>query len=242
MGILVGFHVEGGDHLILRSFVAALLGVPDDSIVPDRIDVPGRSWQFVLKNLDATIRRFYGKCAQFAVIGIDNDGNDDLTHTGAQEDPNHPRHWNHTSPHQTCRFCQLEAAVARTRSTLTALPQKPPQTWPVLLAVPVETIEAWVLELQAIINPLRGLAQAENRHRGSFKNRLYGKPVATKQDVERVALPLIRAASAAQLEQLCHRSKAFDLFARQLRQSSAIILGPRDCWGPGDAGAETNQP
>ncbi|MCU0684000.1 MAG: hypothetical protein MUF34_17455 [Polyangiaceae bacterium] len=239
MGILVGFHVEGGDHLILRSFVASLLGVPESSIVPDWIDVPGRGWQFVLKTLDATIRRFYGKCAQFAVIGIDNDGNDDLTHTGAQEAPGHPRHWNHPSLHPTCRFCQLEAAVAKTRSTLTPLPQKPPQTWPVVLAVPVETIEAWLLELQAIVDPRRGLSRAEDRSRRALKGLLSGKPFATKQDVERVALPLIRAASSAHLEELCARSKAFRLFAQQLRQSRAIILGPRDCWGPGDSAAES---
>jgi hypothetical protein len=42
MSILVGFHVEGWDHLILRSFVAMLLGIPEDEIVPDWIDVPGR--------------------------------------------------------------------------------------------------------------------------------------------------------------------------------------------------------
>lgn len=238
MGILVGFHVEGGDHLILRSFVAALLGVAEAEIVPDWIDVPGRGWQFVLKTLDATLRRFYGKCAQFAVVGIDNDGDDDLVRTGAREAAGHPRHWNHGPALPACRFCQLEAAVAKTRATLTALPQKPPQTWPVLLAVPVESIEAWLLELQAVVDPARGLARAEDRPRRLLKQRLYGKPLAAKQDVERVALPLIRAASDAHLEELCRRSRAFDLFASQLRQSRESIAGPRDCWGPGDAAAE----
>jgi hypothetical protein len=184
------------------------------------------------------IQRFYSQCAQFAVIGIDNDGDEDLTHTGAQEDQDRPRHWNHTSSHSSCRFCQIEEKVERARAALTALPRKPPQTWPVLLAVPVETIEAWVLELQAITNPTRGLARAENRRRSMFKTLLYGKPVAPRQDVERVALPLIRSASPPQLAELRRRSRSFDLFASQVEQSRVTILDHHDCWGPGDAGAE----
>lgn len=82
MAILVGFHVEGWDHLVLRSFVAVLLGVPGEEINPDWIDVPGRGWDFVLKNVGPAIQRFYYRCAELAVIGIDNDGNEDLTHTG----------------------------------------------------------------------------------------------------------------------------------------------------------------
>lgn len=50
MAILVGFHVEGWDHLILRCFVAVLLGVPEEELEPDWIDVPGRGWDFVLSN------------------------------------------------------------------------------------------------------------------------------------------------------------------------------------------------
>jgi hypothetical protein len=238
MGILVGFHVEGWDHLILRSFIAVLLGIPEEQIVPDWIDVPGRGWEFVLQSLDGAIQRFYAQCAQCAVIGIDNDGDIDLTHTGAQEDRRRPRHWNHASPHRECRFCQLEERIARARAALAALPQKPPETWPVLLAVPVETVEAWLLELLGVVNPKRGLARAEHRGRSRFKVELYGKPAAPKQDVERVALPLIRSASPAQIQELRKRSRSFDMFAIQVEQNRARILGPRDCWGPGDRGAE----
>src|SRR6185437_11008689 len=212
MGILVGFHVEGWDHLILRSFVAVLIGVSEDEIVPDWIDVPGQGWELVLLTLEGAIQRFYQQCAQFAVIGIDNDGNEDLVHTGAQEDRARPRHWNHDARHSACRFCEVEALVARARERLTPLSQKPPETWPVLIALPVEMVEAWVLELQAIVDPARGVARAEDRPHGELKRRLYGKPAAPKQDVERVALPLIRAASPAQIGELRRRSKSFDGF------------------------------
>jgi hypothetical protein len=238
MGILAGFHVEGWDHLILRSFVAALLGIAEDQIVPDKIDAPGRGWDFVLQNLDGAIQRFYNQCAQFAVLGVDNDGNEDLTRTGAPEDANRPRHWNHTSSTAGCRVCQIEAVVAQARSSLSPLPQKPPRTWPVLIVVPVETIEAWLLELRAIMSPPLGVVRAENRRRADFKWQLYGKPAAPRQDVERVALPLIRAAAPRHLEVLRTRSRSFDLFVAQVDANRATILGARDCWGLGDAGAE----
>ncbi len=242
MGILVGFHVEGWDHLIVRSFLAALLGIPEGELVPDWIDAPGRGWQFVLRNVDQALRRFYTMCAQLAVIGVDNDGNMDLVRSGAREDPRHPRHWNHAGPTTGCRHCAIDETVARVRASLPALPQKPPQTWPVIVVVPVETVEAWVLELQAIINPAIGLAQAERRQRGSFKMALYGQPEATRAGVERVALPLIRSATAAQIGELRNRSCSFDLFAAQLEQSRSLIMGPRDCWAPGDAGAARTAP
>lgn len=238
MGILAGFHVEGWDHLILRSFIGVLLGVPEEQIVPDWIDVPGRGWEYVVESLGGAVQRFYQQCAQFAVVGIDNDGNDDLSRTGAQEDSGHPRHWNHTSPQPACRFCQIDSLIGRIRASLAPLPQKPPHTWPVIVAVPVEAIEAWVLELQGIMVPARGLAQAERRGRGSLKRLLYGKPAAPRQDVERVALPLIRSASAQQMEELRRRSRSFDLFAGQVDRCRSMILGPRDCWGPGDGAAE----
>jgi hypothetical protein len=71
-----------------------------------------------------------------------------------------------------------------------------------------------------------------------FKARLYGKPAATKEDVEKIALPLIRSATPAPLGQLRERSRSFALFADQVDANTPIILGPRDCWSPGDSGAE----
>lgn len=238
MGILVGFHTEGWDFLILRSLVAALLGIEEDEIVADWIERPGRGWDFVLKNVRPTMQRFYSQCAQFAIFSVDNDGSEDLARSGALEDASRPRHWNHSSAHERCRFCQLDALIRQERSMLSGLPQKPPQTWPVLIAIPVEAIEAWLLELQAIVSPPKGMARAEARGRLRFKEMLYSKPAAPRPDVERIALPLIRSATSAQLDELRERSRSFALFADQVDESRPIILGPRDCWSPGDSGAE----
>lgn len=104
MAILVGFHVEGWDHLVLHSFLSKALELPEADILPDWIDFPGRGWAFVLETLPVALRRSYNQCAQAAVIGIDNDGNHDLTHLGTQEDPSRPRHWNHLQgANQFCR-------------------------------------------------------------------------------------------------------------------------------------------
>lgn len=85
MGMLVGFHAEGWDHLILRAFTASLLSIAEDDIVPDVIEAR-RGWELVLQTVPAAVERFYSQCAQFAVFGIDNDGNVDLTHAGTHEE------------------------------------------------------------------------------------------------------------------------------------------------------------
>jgi len=240
VGMLVGFNVEGWDFLILRALLERLLDLPQGGIEVDWIDLPGRGWHFVLENLPTALRRFYSQCAQLAVVGIDNDGNHDLIHTGQQEDPNRPRHWNHSAPRSDCRYCEVLDLVEKTRSELTYVPMKPGATWPILVAVPVETIEAWLLELQAILASGKGAAplRAENALRTRFKQELYGRPEATLDDVKDVALPLVQAATAAHLTTLCARSRSFADFVRQVDAHRMRILGPRDCWAAGDGAAE----
>lgn len=239
MGMFIGFHAEGWDYLILKALLARLLSFPEEDIAHDHpIDVSGRGFDFVLANIPSAITKFYRLCAQGVVIGIDNDG-DEIVHAADQEDPRRPRHWNHLeSGAPECRVCRVNAAIERARSRLTALPEKPPETWPVLTAVPVEAIEAWILELQAIVDPPRGLVRAENHRRSGLKTLLYGKGAATQQDVTQIALPLVRAASLAHLAEFRQRSQSFDLFAAQVERNRALLLGARDCWGPGDQGAE----
>ncbi len=63
MAILVGFHVEGWDHLILRAFLAKLLGLAEGEIETDYLSGAGRGWRFVVETLPKVLHRFYGKCA-----------------------------------------------------------------------------------------------------------------------------------------------------------------------------------
>jgi hypothetical protein len=165
MGMLVGFHVEGWDHLILGAYLAKLAGIAEDEIEADCVESDGRGWQFVLDMLPKALHRFYAKCSRLAVIGVDNDGNLDIMSGDLPEDPRHPRHWIHAArktENLDCRRCRLLRRVEETRPLLHWIAGKSGQDWPVVIAVSVEMIEAWLLTTQALLEPGRGSMYAEN--------------------------------------------------------------------------------
>jgi len=112
------------------------------------------------------------------------------------------------------------------------LPGKPGIHWPILIAVPVEMIEAWLLIAAAILDAGSGSLHAENEPRHGQKRKFYGKPEATKTDVEARALPLLRAMTAENLSALETYSSSFAQFAKQVRQHRDQILNESDCWQP----------
>lgn len=228
--MLIGFHVEGWDHLVLRSYLAKLLRVDENLIEPDWIDKTGRGWEFVRSVLPKALRRFYGKCARGAIVGIDNDGNVDLAGMGLPEDPRHPRHWLHAEVLDACRRCRIGELVRDTLPQQNWLPGKQGTNWPVLVAVPVETIEAWLLITRAIVEPGRGSRSAEREPRHSLKSRFYGRPEASREDVERLALPLIRRMIAQHVEELRALSHSFEDFAEQVERHREAILNEAECW------------
>ena len=224
MPMLAGFHVEGNDHLILRALVAKVLLLPEDEIQVDFIDAPGRGWEFILKFIPKALKRFYSQCAQFAVIGIDNDGDIDLDEAAISEDPRHPRHENHHGATVAgCRHCLIEEAITQIRPQLNWIPKKPGATWPTLVAVPVEMIETWLLILREDLG-------VQRRRRSIQKQRLYGKPVATRTDVLNVALPLVRSMTPDDLNGLAQKSPSFRHFHDQINDVRATICGVADCW------------
>jgi hypothetical protein len=226
MAMLVGFHTEGFDHLILRAFLAKILGIAESEIEVDWIDAPGRGWDFVLEMVPKALKRFYARGARFAVVGIDNDGSVDLDRRGVPEDSRRPRHWLHESPFlANCRYCQLAQAVARTTPELTYMPQARGGEWPVLIAVPVEAIEAWLLTSRALLKGRPGDVRAEGRpHGAALKQSLYGRPAAIKTDVENTALPIIRAMTSENLATLRWHSRSFAGFAEQVTKMREKIL------------------
>lgn len=224
MPMLAGFHVEGNDHLILHALVAKILQVPEQEIEADFVDAPGRGWQFVLGFLGNALKRFYGKCAQFAVIGVDNDGDVDLDLDAVSEDHRHPRHSNHPGASAAgCRRCAMAKEVDRVRPQLNWVPRKPGAAWPIVIAVPVEMIETWLLMRQGDLG-------IQRRRRSIQKQRLYGKPAATRDDVLNIALPLIRLMTVDDMAALAQASPSFRDFHDQLMAARAIILGPAECW------------
>lgn len=232
MSIRVGLLTEGHDHFVIRSYLAKLLMIPEDKIEPDVIDGTGHGWEYVARTIDSALRRFYGRCDHFAVLEMDNDGNLDLRATGASEDPQHPRHSNHASitcP-PTCRWGLLSAGADVVRPALNWIPTKPGDRWPIVIAVPVESLEAWLLITQAIVHPGRGSLHAEQEARSNFKMRLYGRPAATIESVQNLAVPLIRALDEVGLETLRKYSRSFDNFAAQVGACAEEILTVPSCW------------
>lgn len=224
MPILAGFHVEGNDYIILHALVAKVLLLPEDEIKVDFIDASGRGWQFVLELIPKALKRFYGQCAQFAVIGVDNDGNADLDLAGIPEDSRHPRHDNHPGAVVAiCRYCMIAHATSQTRPQLNWIQKKPGATWPILIAVPVEMIETWLLILQ-------GVPGIQRKRRSIQKQMLYGKPAATKADVERVALPLVRSMTRETIDGLMQESASFRNFHDQIIAAQTAICGDAECW------------
>lgn len=224
MPILAGFHAEGNDYLILHALLAKLLPMREEDILIDFIDSPGRGWQFVLEFIPKALHRFYGRCAQVAIVGIDNDGGVDLERVGVPEDPSHPRHENHQGTTSLlCRYCRIEEIVSRTRPQLNWIPKKPGNTWPILISVPVEMIETWLLILQG--NP-----NAQLKPRAGQKQLLYGRPVATRDDVLSIAIPLVRSMTQADCENLLRISASFRDLHGQLEVARSLIFGDQECW------------
>jgi hypothetical protein len=224
MEIRGGFHVEGNDYLVLRAIVSQILKVQEEQIIVDLVEASGRGWEFVLNMLRNALHRFYATCAQFAVIGVDNDGNVDLDVTSATEDARHPRHSNHVGTYVSeCRYCTIQRAVSEARQELNWIPTKPGGNWPVIIAVPVEMIETWLLMR-------KGISSAQRRPRSVQKQMLYGKPAATREDVLNIALPLVRSMSDADLASLAQISPSFRDFFDQVIAAQAIILAATPCW------------
>jgi hypothetical protein len=231
--MLVGFLLEGWDYLIVQAYLAKILAVAEEHIESDPVgDAAGCGWDFVAESLETALRRFYHKCAQLAVVGADNDGNRDLHAEQLDEDPLHRRHWLHPqqSDESNCRYCGLAAAIAVVRPGLHWLPRKPGHSWPIVLAIPVETIEAWLLVTRAIVHLGDGTAiLSEGAPRRALKTRFYGRPAATRRDVEGMALPMIRSMTADHVQALKQHALSFREFCDQVDGYRASILGG-SCW------------
>jgi hypothetical protein len=231
--MLVGFLLEGWDYLIVRAYLAKLLNIPEEDLEADPVgEGASTGYEFVSNSLEIALRRFYHKCAQVAVVGLDNDGNRDLNGEGLPEDPLRRRHWLH--PGETdnvhCRHCRLAEQIAAVRPQLHWLPRKPGNSWPIILVIPVEAIEAWLLITRAIVNPGEGSINAERRPRHALKRQFYGRPAATRRDVEEIAVPMIRSMTPDQIGVLRGEAGSFRVFSDQVEQYREGILRDSACW------------
>src|SRR5205814_1735357 len=108
------------------------------------------------------------------------------------------------------------AGIEKARPALNWLQGKSGDRWPIVIAVPVESIEAWLLTTRAILLPGSGPFYVEQEGRGPLKRRMYGRPGARREDVEQMALPLIRQLTDDRIQVLKEHSRSFADFAAQV--------------------------
>jgi len=116
-----------------------------------------------------------------------------------------------------CRHCILEESVGQTKPQLRYLASKDAARWPVIVTVPVEAIESWLLTARALVTGESKAIRAEDLPAGeALKREFYGRPFVITPDVRSKALPVINNA-ALDLNNLAAYSPSFRLFLQSLQ-------------------------
>jgi len=217
--ICIGYHCEGWDHLILHTMLCRLLDRGEDFAVPQVIRVEHcLNVDEVLSLSAKALKKFYYQLRSLAVVlAVDNDGREDLRKTGNLQDLNHPRHWAHEGGHHgCCKQCRLTGMAETTREHLHMTGFVPGPQWPVVITVPVEAIETWLLIARGLSREGSNAdLDAERRPGGSrLKMDFWGEPFATRAVVEEQALPLIR--SLDDIHGIASYSRSFQLLVDQV--------------------------
>ena len=215
--VRVGFHLEDRtDDRILKIYLARLLGIDEDELLVELNEVRARGIGQLFASLPKAIQKFWHLRAAAVVVGVDNDGQNIV----GEEDPRHPRHWLHAEPNERCRYCRTAQAVQRSLAVLARRHWAEARNWPVVISVPVEALEAWLLE-DAQIAGRRPFRPAESLPKTELKRRLYARPYPTREDIDGIAVPI---AEQADLDALRHSSRSFGLFARRVLECREAIL------------------
>jgi len=236
--VKIGYHCEGNDGPILHCLVCRLLGITEESIRPLLSEHRSGSTH-VLSTVELVLDSFYldlERRAVGAVVEVDNDGQVDLRGTGLTQDPARPRHWVHVREpdrHPSeCQFCRLHRAVQQTlEATQDAADYVTAAAWPVVICVPTEAIESWLLIARGLTEPeANDLLDAESRPAGvGLKRTFYGRDRASLSRVQSMALPLLRGMD--DVRRIGDHSKSFRLFARQVLHLRRRIEAAAACLG-----------
>ena len=215
--LTVGFHLEGTtDEAVFKVLLARLLGVSEEQLTVEVNPVRAHGIGDFFSSLPKAIQKFWYLGASAVVVGVDNDGENIV----GEEDPRRPRHWCHDDRSERCRYCRCERAVERALACLRQVRDLAPRAWPVVISVPVEALEAWLLEEAQVVGK-RQYRPAEGLPKSRLKTLLYGRPRPTAHDVRTIALPI---AEGADLDSLRLRSRSFALFADAVLACRDAIL------------------
>jgi len=188
------------DGAILARIVELVLDRPVRRWEGDGIQVT-KGWKGVYRLARPLLQRAADDGVQHAVVSVDNDG-------GAKRRPLHAP--DHEPPigteievlvddKRTCRWCVLRAA----------LPEELPLA--VCLAVPLQTLEAWLLAARGGLDDDERLEAIYQR--SQLKKRCWGRPMPPDEDRQAMALEWLSEPGV--LDRL-RRCASFGLFERCL--------------------------
>jgi hypothetical protein len=207
------------DCLILKVLLRRIFEGQTGEIEALEVFTRGGAFHDFARALPNFLHKFYKHCIRLVVACADNDGKVDLTQPNSPpEDPKHPRHTRHVGNREgKCRYCILEERVKDTTPNLRYIESKDGTLWPVIVTVPVEAIESWLVTARALVTPGAKVFRGEDLPSGQrLKMEFYGKPFVTTPDVESKALPLLND-PALSLDDLARYSPSFGLFLNSLR-------------------------
>lgn len=223
--ISMGIFCESNtDSLILQALICRVLSKDTSEIQTSEILSRGGSFKSFCGAVPDVLRKLRKEDASVVVVCTDNDGKVDISKPNAlPEDPKHPRHARHVGQvDENCRHCLLVKAVQDTLPRL-GYPGRVDSAPTVIVTVPVEAIESWLLTARALAGGPDGkYLRAEDLPAGEkLKLALYGRPFVVTPDVESKAVPILNNTNL-DLDQLAEYSPSFRLFLHALREARLI--------------------
>jgi hypothetical protein len=178
-------------------FELLLSRILDHPVTRWKNDMVLRGHTAVVGLAEAYLRRADAVGIHHALFVVDNDGG---SRSGPEHEADHDQQ-TEAANDDGCRTCRVLQAI--------------PSWWKdgkrhYCVAVPVQTLETWLLFLRG--DPFPGEPE-KLYHRRVLKDRFFGKPLPPEQERARMAIEQVRKADA--LERLRHR-RSFRLFEEQL--------------------------
>ncbi|HVE83300.1 MAG TPA: hypothetical protein VND93_10655 [Myxococcales bacterium] len=195
----VAFCVE--DESDERVACALLSKISGTTIELDTFQFSRGGWTNALNIAPAVAWHAYRAGLAGAIFMIDNDG----------VEPEHSDQHD-SAPHDRCRLCMLRAA-AETRKPGSQSRLELPPLW-FLFAVPVQTLEAWLLLARGErVDRVRHLGKSGSERR-ALKRLLYGTDTPHRALMLKIALPIV---DTLDMNALAQNSSSFSYFLKFAR-------------------------
>jgi hypothetical protein len=199
--VKIAFCVESDNDRVIYSRLVAKLAGSELEIHKSQYALREGGFAAALKLADRVTRNAFQAGADAVVLVVDNDGIQPV-HSSAH----------HAKLDELCRWCSLHFAANAAEVRRWAKAEG--RSFEVIVGVPVQTIETWLL--LANDHPFPGPPEALGRDatgRASLKRALYGTPRPDSTLMRGRALPLIERLD---VQALAARSESFRHFAEQV--------------------------